>query len=261
MDVLLEEMSAQDFTGRRAELVRDSADALRASRGLSVPEAESEAERAVAAQLPRGPQTPGQLLRTAVTGGEVVGWIWISLPGTTYPDLAWVSDVEVDEPYRKRGAGQAIMRAGEMLLTDRGHDEVGLNVYGGNDPAIRLYRRLGYEVVRQQRARALGDVPGTHETPVTIAPDGTATADGRRVGRVVFVEQHPQRPFMGWISEFEAEKGYGPAVLGEVERILVRRGVRSLGIDVPGDDRSLQRMVQKHGFEVLAQQMRKHLDP
>ena len=159
MPLSLVEMDPDDFLRRRTPLIATYARAIAASRALSPAEAEAEAERDVATQLPRGPATRGQLLRKALVDGTEVGWIWVSLPGTTIPEMAWISDVEVDPDFRSRGYGGAIITAAEAELAGLGVPRLGLNVFGDNDTADRLYRRLGFEVTAQQYSRSLADVP------------------------------------------------------------------------------------------------------
>ena len=264
MDVELVEMSPADFERRRDALVSSYAQSLAATRGLSVPEAESVAARSIAESLADGLHTPGQLLRTAVSGDQVVGWIWISMPGTsTFTHLAWVSDVLVDPAFRARGAGRAIMLAVQLPRRDRGVDQVGLNVFGSNDPAMRLYAKLGYRVTREQRARALGDIPGSLDSGVELAGefDCTVLAGGKEAGRVRFVDHHPDRPGIAWLQELEVPPELAAAVIAAVAADLVRRGVRSLGTDVAGADTARRRLLTKLGFQVLSQQMVKDLEP
>jgi ribosomal protein S18 acetylase RimI-like enzyme len=159
MPLSLVEMDPDDFARRRAPLIASYAGAITTARGLTVAEAAAEAERDIANQLPRGPGTRGQLLRKALVDGTEVGWIWVSLPGTAVPEQAWISDVEVDPEFRSRGYAAAIIAAAEAELTALGVSRLGLNVFGDNDTAGRLYRRLGFEVTAQQYSRALTDVP------------------------------------------------------------------------------------------------------
>jgi mycothiol synthase len=161
MPLLLVEMDSGDFARRRAALVAGYAEAITTSRGLTAAEAVAEAERDVTERLPRGPATKGQLIRKALRDGTEVGWIWVSLPGTTMPEMAWISDVEVDPPFRSRGYAGTIITAAEAELSELGVPRIGLNVFGDNHTARRLYERLGYETYAQQRSRALTGVPAS----------------------------------------------------------------------------------------------------
>jgi ribosomal protein S18 acetylase RimI-like enzyme len=170
MGLILVEMNRDDFARRRGPLVAGYAAAIASPRGLSAPEAAAEAERDVAEQVPRGPATPGQLMRKAVAGDAEVGWIWVSLPGPAMPGMAWISNVEVDPGHRCLGYGRAIIEAIEAELVALGVPRLGLNVFAGNDAACRLYERLGFEVTAEQRTRSLVDVPacdGIELVPMT----------------------------------------------------------------------------------------------
>ena len=57
----------------------------------------------------------------------------------------WVFDVEVDEDRRGQGWGRALMTYAEQWARERGAGEIGLNVFGGNSAARRLYTSLGYD--------------------------------------------------------------------------------------------------------------------
>ena len=260
MDIVLRPMTPREFSVRRAELVRDTAGSLAGHLGLTVPEAEMRAEQATAASLPLGVETQNHLLRTAMAGPAVVGWIWLSLPGTFHPDLGWVSDIEVDPPHRCQGFGSLIMWEAESHLAGLAVSRVGLSVDGRNDTAFRMYDRIGYETVRQQWARHLTDIPGSLEVEVTLDAAGVATAGGRAVGRVEFADHHRDSPGMGWISALDYDTpAHGAAIIAAVERDLVRRGGRSVGLEIAGADGSRRRLVEKLGFQLMAQQMEKSI--
>jgi mycothiol synthase len=160
LSLTLAEMNPDDFVRRRALLVASYAQAITRARALTPAQARAEAERDVAERLPRGPATRGQLLRKALVDGTEVGWIWLSMPGTTVPDIAWINDIEVDPPFRSRGYAGAIITAAEAELVARRVPAIGLNVFGDNNTARRLYERLGFEVTAEQRSRSLAEVPG-----------------------------------------------------------------------------------------------------
>jgi ribosomal protein S18 acetylase RimI-like enzyme len=104
--------------------------------------------------LPDGVRTANMLLLTAVDGRQQVGSLWLSLP-SAHRTLAWVYMVLVDPAHRGHGYGRAIMLAAEGELVSRGVTELGLNVFGHNTVARRLYEDIGYEVTAQQMAKKL----------------------------------------------------------------------------------------------------------
>ena len=52
----------------------------------------------------------------------------------------------VDPDYWRRGIGLELLGVGEGLLRDAGHREVELSTRVGNDPAIALYLRCGWQL-------------------------------------------------------------------------------------------------------------------
>lgn len=60
-------------------------------------------------------------------------------------DEGLVNSVIVRPEHRGRGLGAALMRATMQRLHHRGCAQVSLNVMASNEPAVALYRRLGFE--------------------------------------------------------------------------------------------------------------------
>ena len=314
MVLTLAAMNRDDFARRRGPLVAGYATAIASARRLPMAAAVTEAERSVTEKVPRGPATPGQLMRKAVAGGAEVGWIWVTLPEPTRPTMAWLTDVEVDPEHRSRGYACAIIEAVEAELTGLGVPRLGLNVFGDNETALRLYDRLGFQVTAQQRSRLLAEVPasdGIELIPMIdyaariealfadyahdliqeeglwhgeaedraarklaeLLPHGpqtegmilrTAVAEGKPVGWVWAEGTTPARPGLGWlhsidIDEGHRSRGYGRAVIAAIEAELAGRGVPSLGLNVHGYNVGAQRLYERLGYELQAQQMVKEL--
>jgi GNAT superfamily N-acetyltransferase len=55
-----------------------------------------------------------------------------------------MQDVHVAPERRREGFAAALTRAAERLAAERGHDRLSLGVGVGNEPACRLYAKLGY---------------------------------------------------------------------------------------------------------------------
>ena len=164
--VALIDLTADEYAGLRPDLVSGYAQSMAANYGIPPAEAHAEAERQTAALLPDGVDTPGQLLRKGMVDDVEVGLLWIALSGAPYPAMAWVYEIEVRPGHRSRGYGSAMLLAGEADLADRGVRRVGLHVFGANTGARRLYRRLGYRMLAQLRARSVAPA----SSPVTLVP-------------------------------------------------------------------------------------------
>jgi len=84
--------------------------------------------------------------------GCIVGQVFVSLNGGR-PELsdgnhrAYVYGFRVKTPYRKNGIGSLLMNVIENDLAQRGYRTVTLNVGKQNIDALRLYKRLGYQIV------------------------------------------------------------------------------------------------------------------
>lgn len=105
--------------------------------------------------LPLGVDTEGTwLLKVVDQTGADVGVLWIG-PHRDRAGVAYVYDIAIDEPHRGRGLGRAAMQAAESVVAAAGIAEIGLNVFGFNEPARRLYDSLGYRVVATQMLKSL----------------------------------------------------------------------------------------------------------
>ena len=103
--------------------------------------------------MPRGYATEGHRFLYAETeSGLVIGSVWLGLsdPRTGSRDGAFLYDIEVAQPHRRRGYAKAILGALERLASHSGAQALSLNVFGNNQPAIALYDSCGYRVASQQ---------------------------------------------------------------------------------------------------------------
>jgi ribosomal protein S18 acetylase RimI-like enzyme len=69
--------------------------------------------------------------------------------------VAYVFDIAIEEAERGKGLGRATMLAAEEYVRRQGQAEIGLNVFGFNEPARALYESLGYHVVAVQMRKQL----------------------------------------------------------------------------------------------------------
>ncbi|MFQ5909392.1 MAG: GNAT family N-acetyltransferase [Thermoplasmata archaeon] len=60
-----------------------------------------------------------------------------------------VVSLGVSPEHRRRGVAKRLMALGEKAMRDRGAHSIHLEVGITNDVAIRLYKSLGYEIVRR----------------------------------------------------------------------------------------------------------------
>lgn len=135
-------MTADEYPGwRTAEVAAYAQRWL--DRGLAPAEARDRSAADHDGLLPAGAATADVALRVLEHDGAGVGTIWISLR----PKIAtggYVYSVTVAPEHRGRGHGRTLMRAAEGECLAAGLGTLGLHVFAGNEPALRLYESLGY---------------------------------------------------------------------------------------------------------------------
>lgn len=146
-DFQVRPMKESEFAAFRAELVRDYA-AEKAEAGEYEPaEAEDRAAADVAALLPGGVATDGHVLLVGEAGGEVAGRVWVGLRHPTSPiGTAWIYSIDVRPQHRGKGYSRVLLAAAEAATAEHGVPYLGLNVFGPNLTARRLYETSGYEI-------------------------------------------------------------------------------------------------------------------
>jgi ribosomal protein S18 acetylase RimI-like enzyme len=121
------------------ELVEDAS--------LSREEAEEKADTDHAALFPGGnPQQDHHMYVVERETGEPVGhlfWAKRQSPGSA--SRAFLYQIYIAEPFRGRGLGRQAMELLEAEVRTEGLPGIDLNVWGGNDLARSLYRKLGFE--------------------------------------------------------------------------------------------------------------------
>jgi ribosomal protein S18 acetylase RimI-like enzyme len=115
--------------------------------GLTQHEAEEKAASDHAALFPGGkPQADQHMYVVERDTGEPVGhvfWAKRSAPGSG--TRAFLYQLYISDPFRGRGHGREAMQLLEDEVRAAGLPGVDLNVWGRNDLARSLYRKLGYE--------------------------------------------------------------------------------------------------------------------
>jgi GNAT superfamily N-acetyltransferase len=151
----LRRLEDAEFPAWRDRSRRGYAD-IWAALGIPRERADAVSDTDLTAMLPDGAATAGGTrLRVLEHEGRPVGTLWLGLlpddpgdgaGGGSVPE-GYVYEVEVDERFRGRGFGRALMLAAEDEARAAGWRALGLNVYAANGPAVRLYTSLGYRTL------------------------------------------------------------------------------------------------------------------
>ena len=118
-------------------------------------EALERAQRQTAELLPEGRATPGHLI-WAITdeAGAAAGILWVATE-TGRPGRAFIYDIEIEPGRRGEGLGTAALTALDDWARANGITTIGLQVFGDNEGAWRLYKRLGYAETSVQMEKQL----------------------------------------------------------------------------------------------------------
>ncbi len=100
---------------------------------------------------------PDWYVALAFVGGEAVGCVMATAeyhpPIYVHPHRGWLSDVWVEERWRRRGVARTLIAAAEDWLREQGISRIELSVAQANTAAQAVYARLGYHLATLTFAR------------------------------------------------------------------------------------------------------------
>jgi GNAT superfamily N-acetyltransferase len=153
-DVTLQPMTADYYAPWMAALQAGYAQDHVDAGNWTAEEATARAAADTETLLPDGVNSPGQFLFTAHgPSGEQIGALWIGLDRPN--NGGWIYEIEVAEEHRGSGYGRALLAAAEQAAKDVGAASLGLNVFGPNTVARKLYESSGYQVTTVQMVKPL----------------------------------------------------------------------------------------------------------
>ena len=125
------------------------------------------AEEAFESLLPEGLSSPNQYLDVLVdeTRDRRIGFLWYGVRDGEGEKIVALYEIVIFEAYRRQGYGCESLRALEKRVKALGVSKIVLHVFGHNEPARALYRKLGYVERNVTMAKELA----AKETPNGIA--------------------------------------------------------------------------------------------
>jgi len=122
-------------------------------------EAQANMDRLVAQFLPQGLATPNHFFFAIKEegSGATVGGLWYLLAGEGDTRQFFMVDIQIYEPYRRRGYGAQAFQAMEQNAREMGVTSVALHVFADNHPARAMYRKLGYTGTETEMAKAISE--------------------------------------------------------------------------------------------------------
>ena len=154
----LVQMPRERFAAYRENLVREYA-AEKVRTGVWSPEeAPRRAEAGTDDLLPEGTDTEGHYLYLLGdrAAGEEVGVVWLAIQDSGVGRAVWIYDIEIHEPFRRKGHGTRALRAVERRASELGAEKLELHVFGHNPGARALYERSGFTPTSIVMSKSLG---------------------------------------------------------------------------------------------------------
>jgi ribosomal protein S18 acetylase RimI-like enzyme len=123
----------------------------------SADEAPAKAAAQIAELLPDGVATPDHYIYAVedTASQEQVGILWLAVQDRAGRRSAFIYDIEIFEPYQRRGYGTQTMAAAEAEAKKLALVEIALHVFGSNDRARALYRKVGFKEVDVLMSKSL----------------------------------------------------------------------------------------------------------
>ncbi|MBN3554684.1 GNAT family N-acetyltransferase [Fictibacillus nanhaiensis] len=141
-------LTEQEFQEYLAFMISDYANEITNNFNLTFQSAKEESEMMMNDLWKDGLLTEGQYLYNILDPKthEKVGIVWYGL----VPDLnqAYVYHIFIDAIYRRKGYGKRTLEKLQSVLKQRGIASIGLSVFGKNEAAYQLYKKLGYKNTR-----------------------------------------------------------------------------------------------------------------
>jgi len=121
-------------------------------------EAEGLARHVFEALLPEGPASSDQFLYVVERerDGEKVGYVWCGIREEGESRFAALYELLSFEAHRRLGYGSGALAALENQMRQEGLERIVLHVFGHNEGARALYKKMGYVERNVTMAKELG---------------------------------------------------------------------------------------------------------
>jgi RimJ/RimL family protein N-acetyltransferase len=137
-----------------------AADKIR-SGNWSEEEAERKSREEHTRLLHRGLDTPSHFLYTIEFDQKPVGHIWLTSDPKTAGSAGFIYDLYIEEEVRGQGLATQALRLLEEEASRLCLSRLSLHVFGFNEAAIALYKKLGYKVTNLNMSKDLINRIGT----------------------------------------------------------------------------------------------------
>ncbi|MCA1054288.1 GNAT family N-acetyltransferase [Rossellomorea aquimaris] len=136
-------------------MIPDHAIEITKNFNLTMDQALEESEMMIQDMFKDGLATEGQYLYKIIQANskEKVGILWYSVIPET--NSAYLYHIFIDKHHRGKGFGTCTIEKLQDKLRESGVGSIGLSVFGKNEGAYRLYKKLGYSNTRISMEKTL----------------------------------------------------------------------------------------------------------
>lgn len=145
MKTELQQMTEEEFDHYLAYFIPSYAKDLSENYMIPLEKAMKESKKLMKQLLPDKQNSEGQLVYNIYSMEEdkTIGVIWYNIQSES--NKAFVYHILIKEEFRNKGFGTLVLQELEKNMKSLGITSMGLNVFGTNPNALKLYEKLGYQ--------------------------------------------------------------------------------------------------------------------
>ena len=144
----LRPMRSNEYSAYLEYFIPDYAAEIASNYGLSESASFVQAKREMAAELPEGVNTSGQVLLCVVDQSDAseqhVGYLWYKPDAKTHS--VFICDFHILAAYQGKGLGKQALKVLEIELKGKGVEQIRLRVAANNHRARHVYEDTGFRV-------------------------------------------------------------------------------------------------------------------
>lgn len=141
--ITFEKMNNKEFKSYIEFMIPDYARDTALHYLMSMEEANEKAEKQIESLLPDQENTEGQYLYHIKSDERLAGYLWFHV--NSEEKKSFLYHIYILEVFRKQGIAHEALRFFEEEAKKLGAASIGLHVFGSNENAINLYRKLGFK--------------------------------------------------------------------------------------------------------------------
>ncbi len=153
--ITLRRMTEPEFQAFLAESIPAYAAEKVRSGNWTDEEAEGRSREEFSKLLHRGLDTPEHVLYTIEMDQTPVGRTWLCTDPKMAGGAGFIFELHIDQAFRRKGLATQALNLLEQEAARRGLHRLSLHVFGFNEPAIGLYKKLGYQITNLNMSKDL----------------------------------------------------------------------------------------------------------